>query len=145
VSNVDTSRYDAVLPTLKEKLSDKLIVNGMVENVLYVITSIQPDSPILKCDDPPVVGESISLHYDFSPYKNCYYSYEKLNLFIGRLHKKGRNYVKYFENIKSLSDAIETFEFKVDREYALRQIKRKLTEIADMKKAYGIVEQDESL
>ena len=132
MSSVDTSKSDAKAPSIKSSLRDKLAVNGMIEGVHYIITDIHIDSPLLNSENPPIVGESISIHYDFSPYHSGYFSYEHLCLFIGRLNKTGRNYVKYFKNVQELHDAIGSFSFKLDTEFAWKQIHRMQCEIEDL-------------
>src|SRR5271157_2376259 len=78
-----------------------LVIGGMKQGLEYRILEI--NNPLfLTAKEPPEVGESISLEHSFSPYKGGMFGYEHLTLFIGRIHKTGHNFVRYFNNVKDL-------------------------------------------
>ena len=106
-------------PTLKTKLKDLLLVNGLLEDVSYIIKSIKTPE---EGDDAPKVGESICIRYNFKPYEPGSFGYEHLSLFIGRSHKTGRNYVRYFESIDDLKVAISNYVLEVDLGFNNHQV-----------------------
>lgn len=136
--SVDTSHIYSKTPSIKKRLSEKITVNGITENVFYIIENISEDSPLLVVDNEnskvPYVGERISIHYDFSPYDG-YYSYEFLSLFIFRNYD---NYVRYFKNIGELEVALKSLTLRLDKEYAVKEIAKLSRQINELNKTYEL-------
>lgn len=121
-------------PTLKTNLSDLLVIGNMTEWLFYKINKID-NSLFIAGEDPPKIGESISLLYDFSPYRNGMFGYEHLYLMIGR---KDKNYIRYFLTTEQLEMTIKDVELVLDTKFALRQIERHQLIINKLKRDYLI-------
>lgn len=130
----DVEGFDSLFtkPTLKTDLTVPLIVSKFKENIFYLIV----DAP--QSNDGPEIGESLCIHYDFKPYRSGMFGYEHLSVFIYRLDKTGRNFVKYFKNTKDLEEYLNGFELIINKKIALDKIKSLEQDIEKYKKDYEL-------
>ena len=138
LNDVDTYKYDSVRPTLKTNLDERLIINGMAERRKYKIMAIN-NPKLLEGNNPPKVGETISIVYDFKPYGPSGYGWETLTLFIGRkINGRINNYVRYFSNIKELEETLAGNSFEIDTWHAINRITKLQDEIDIIRQDYGL-------
>lgn len=137
--DVDTYT-DGLKPTLKTNLRKPLVIKDYKEYVSYRI--INRKKELLEFDKvieiSPQIGESLQIHYDFSPRDGCIHGWERLSVFVYRLDSVGRNYVRYFKNIKTLEKYLSNFTLKIDKKFARDQIKELKKEIAMYEKNYEL-------
>lgn len=126
--------------TLKTDHTKPLKIGGMVEGIQYKIVKINNPCIEIKIgdEDPPLVGESISIEYDFKPDEGCSFGYEHLCLIICRLHKNGRNYVKYFRKLSDLELFMKGMEVEIDKTYAKNRIKELKNDIKKLERDYNL-------
>ena len=120
LNDVDTWKQGNIKPSIKSELSDKLIVCGLTENIQYTIKAINNPKLLENHPNPPKIGESISIRYDFV---GDHFGREWLTLLIFRKDEKGNihNYVRYFNNLKELEDALKDNTFEINKQFARKR------------------------
>jgi len=134
--------YDADKPTLKNNVNEKLIISGMTEDVNYIFKGYK-NTDLIYSNEHLNIGETISLIYDFKPYENGYFAYEKLSLIAYRQHKVNgknsiNNFVKRFHSLQEAEFFISGIEFEIDRQYAFNKLVNLYKEIQKIKDDYSI-------
>lgn len=124
-------------PKIKSDLKQKLRVGDLIEGIYYRIEEIK-DERFLVGNEPPKVGEILSIHYDFKK-SSVYYGYEHLYFLIGRQEgNKIHNYVRYFNSIEDMEIALQYVVLKKDDSIPRHMIKQMQKKIDKLKKDYEI-------
>ena len=130
--------YTESKPILKKDLKEKLIINGFKEGIGYKILKVI--NYVATTLDPPKVGETFYIEYDFKPHSLCYCGYEHLclNIYRNKDTEIIPNFVKYFYDIETLVDYLNNFELVLDKEKALEKIQRLEKQILEIKRDYEL-------
>lgn len=123
-------------PTFKKSLKDKIQIGEYIENIQYKIIDI--DGSLLLEKEHPEIGENIQIAYDFKK-DDVYFGYENLYLFIYRLDKTGKNFVRYFESIHDMEKYISKLTLVIDKDYAEKEINKLLSQVEKIKQEYNII------
>lgn len=132
--------YNKKTPSIKKSIEDKLVIGGLVEGIYYKIEEIN-NAEFLTGNEPPKIGEQISIQYDFCKEFQGYSGWETICLFIGRFEKTVgtiNNYVRYFKNAGELESVIANVKFSKDIDYAKSCIKSHKEYIEQLEKNYEL-------
>jgi hypothetical protein len=130
-------------PVLKDNLQKFLVERGIATRIFYRIVEIRNPENFRTHDpeqEPPKVGESFTIEYDYKDDEGGYFGYEHLTLLIGRQDAQGHihNYVQRFSTVEDLVVALQGVTFELDKDFARTQIQRLQGQIEKLKRKYEL-------